>query len=165
MDPHWFSNKMSQAEGRRPAMSKGSAVSVLALEVGLFGKTVVPQNGASAQSLFHWWLPHLNPSLLPFCILGKFLAPFLLNALRVTPWPLCLSRPLNIIFRITLSLYQKQKKHLLSSLQGLGSELGVRRKGKLQKVEHRLVFPKYPTTVLFEIVSKCFSRITTIVKL
>ena len=39
---------------------------------------------------------------------------------------------------------------------GLGSELGVRRKGKLQKVEHRLVFPKYLATVLFEIANKYF---------
>ena len=53
MGPQWFSNKMSQAEDRGPLMSKRSAVSVLALEVGLFGKTVVPYHGASAQSLFH----------------------------------------------------------------------------------------------------------------
>lgn len=46
--------------------------------------------------------------------------------------------------------------HFEKKYEGPGFELGVGKKGKLQKVERKFIFQKYPTTMLFEIVHKWF---------
>lgn len=82
---HWFSNetRTSQAEGNVPVKSKGFAASVPVLQLGLFGRYCSLHSGAASQDPLSLTAPSPQPTAPPL-FLGKFLSPFLLNALRVT---------------------------------------------------------------------------------